>query len=168
MASAARERDWRRDSAGCVLDDDGHFQNGSSTNDDTTELVVLARLTGGVIDRVTFADARCTVQAGTRTVYWIDRVRPADSVAALADVVRRDGKDPEQRDGARRGPERARSGALAVIALTDDQSSDRVLEEFVAPEVSSTRTARRGVLAGRGPRGYGCPGDRSAVPQRRR
>ncbi len=136
--SAARERDWRRDSAGCVLDDDGRFQNGSSTNDDTTELVVLARLTGGVIDRVTFADARCTVQAGTRTVYWIDRVRPADSVAALADVVRRDGKDPEQRDGARRGPERARSGALAVIALTDDQSSDRVLEEFVAPEVSST------------------------------
>ena len=70
--SASRERDWQRDSAGCVLDDEGRFQNGSSTNDDTTELVVLARLTGGVIDRVTFADARCTVQAGTRTVYWID------------------------------------------------------------------------------------------------
>jgi HEAT repeat protein len=136
--SSPRERDWQRNSDGCVLDDEGRFENGSSTTDDTTALVVLARLTGGIIDRVTFADARCTVQAGTRTVYWIAGVRPGDSVATLAEIVRRDGKSPGRRGDAGRRPERARSGALAVIALTDDPSSDRVLEEFVAPEVSPT------------------------------
>jgi HEAT repeat protein len=135
--SDSSERSWQRDLAACVLDDEGRFQNGSSTNDDTTALVVLARIGAGVIDRVTFADARCTVQAGTRTVYWIDGVRPADSVAVLAEVIRRDGKDARQHGSAERRPERARGGALAVIALTDDPASDSVLEEFVAPEETS-------------------------------
>ena len=136
--SDSPERGWQRDVAGCVLDDEGRFQNGSSTRDDTTALVVLARLAGGVIDRVTFTDARCTVQAGARTVYWIDGVRPADSVTLLEQTVRRDTSEAPQREHAARAPERARSGALAVIALTDDPSSDRVLEGFVAPEISST------------------------------
>jgi hypothetical protein len=121
-----------------VLDDEGRFKNGSSTKDDTTALVVLARLAGGVIDRVTFTDARCTVEAGTRTVYWIDGVRAADSVAVLGEVVRADGKGLPQGGKSGDEPERARSGALAVIALTDDPSSDRVLEGFVAPDVSSS------------------------------
>ena len=155
--SGAPGRDQHRDSAGCVLDDDGRFQNGSSTNDDTTALVVLARLTAGLIDRVTFTDARCTVQAGTRTVYWIDRVRPADSIALLAEVVRREGKDPQGRGEGGREPERARSGALAVIALTDEPSADRALEEFVAPDVSSTvrRDAAFWLGAARGATGAG-------------
>ena len=34
--SDERNRDWHRENTGCVLDDDGHFQNGSSTNGDTT------------------------------------------------------------------------------------------------------------------------------------
>jgi hypothetical protein len=140
--SAARDRDPERDGPGCVLDDEGRLQHGSSTKDDTRTLVVVARLTGGIVDRVTFADARCTVQAGTRVVYWIDDVRPADSVAALSDVVRRDGKGEGKTPGegghAGGRPERARSGALAVIALTDDPSSDRALEEFVAPGVQPT------------------------------
>ena len=129
-----------------MLDDEGRFQNGSSTKDDTTALVVLARLAGGVIDRVTFTDARCTVEAGTRTVYWIDGVRAADSVALLGEVVRRDGTEPPQREQPRRAPERARSGALAAIALTDDPSADRVLEEFVAPDLvhASGATPRSG------------------------
>jgi hypothetical protein len=136
--SGWRERDWQKDGAGCVLDDEGRFKNGSSTKDDTTALVVLARLAGGVIDRVTFTDARCTVQAGTRTVYWIDGVRAADSAAVLGEVVRADGKGLPQGGKGGDEPERARSGALAVIALTDDPSSDRVLEGFVAPDVSSS------------------------------
>ena len=131
--SDGRNRDPRRENAGCVLDDDGHVQDGSSTTGDTTTLVVLARLTGGAVDRVTFTDARCTVQAGARTVYWVDRVRQADSVALLADVVRRDSESPRKAAQSRHSPERARSTALAVIALTDDPSVDRVLEEFVAP-----------------------------------
>jgi hypothetical protein len=139
----ARDHEWQdRRAGGCVLDDDGHFQNGSWTTDDTTTLVVLARLRAGVVDRVTFTDARCTVQAGTRTIYWIDNVRGADSVAQLAPVVRRE-------DGDNRG------GALAALAMTDDPSADRVLEDFVAPQVTTKlrRDAAFWLGAARGPSG---------------
>ena len=131
--SDERNRDWHRENTGCVLDDDGHFQNGSSTNDDTTTLVVLARVSGGVVDRVTFTDARCTVEAGTRTVYWMDGVRHDDSVAVLTKVVRREGADLQNAPASRHTPDQTKSAALAAIALTDDPSADRVLEELVAP-----------------------------------
>jgi hypothetical protein len=140
--SGARDPDRQRYAAGCVLDDDGHFQNGSSATDDITTLVVLARLSDGLIDRVTFTDARCTVQAGTRTVYWLDGVRPGDSIALLAEVVRRAGTGPRDADTSGHGrsgaTDGANSGALAAIALTDDRSADRVLQGFVAPQVSSS------------------------------
>jgi hypothetical protein len=132
----------RRDDAerGCVLDEDGHLEHGSSTTRDTTELVVLARLQDGAIGRVTFTDARCTVDAGNRTVYFLEHVRPADSVVWLARLVDsgdpgsarlQPGRDPDHR------PHRLESPTLAVIALTDDPSADRVLEGFVAPDQPS-------------------------------
>jgi hypothetical protein len=124
---------------GCVLDEDGHFENGSATTGDTTRLVVLARRQGGVFDRLTFTDARCTVQAGNRTVYWLDGVRPADSVTWAARLIEdgagRDPGDarlPAGRDRDRH--DRVRSAALALIALTDDASADRMLEGFAAPD----------------------------------
>ena len=117
----SRPRKGRHDGGrDCVLEEDGHFVNGSSTEGDTTELVVLARLQTGGADRLTFTDARCTVQAGNRTVYFLEQVRPADSVAWVANLAGRD-----------RG---LRDTALAVIALTGDPSADRTLEQFVAPD----------------------------------
>jgi hypothetical protein len=139
--SGAWERDTQRNTADCVLDDDGHIRNGRngrSTTDDTTTLVVLARVSGGLIDRVTFTDGRCTVQAGTRMVYWLDGVRPDHSIALLAEVVRRAAAGSDEADTSRHGGKGARSGALAAIALTDDRSADPVLEGFVAPQVSSS------------------------------
>lgn len=114
---------------GCVLDDEGRLEGGASSEDDTTALVILTRFTAGRIDRVAFTDARCTVQAGNRTVYWIDAVQPADSVGLLAGVVR----DAAQRLDASR-LEKAQSGFLAAIALTDDPSADKALESFVAAD----------------------------------
>jgi hypothetical protein len=108
----------------CVLDEDGHIEHGNAMDGGTTRLVVLGRLHDGAIDRVTFADARCTVQAGPRTVYWLEGVRPADSVTWAARLI-------EEEAG--HGPDRVRSTALALIALTDDPSADRVLEDFTTP-----------------------------------
>jgi hypothetical protein len=156
--SGAWERDPQRFTGGCVLDDDGHIRNGrngSSTTDDTTELVVLARVSDGLIDRVTITDARCTVQAGTRTVYWLDGVRPGDSIALLAEVVRRAATGSDDVDASRHGSKGTRSGALAAIALTDDRSADPVLEGFVAPQLSSSlrRDAAFWLGAARGAQG---------------
>ena len=105
----------------CVLDDEGHLGRGSSTTGDTTSIVVLVRFAARAIDRVTFTDARCVVQAGARPVYWMDGASPKDSVGLLAEVVER------RVDDARH----VRQGALAALALTDDRSADAALERFV-------------------------------------
>ena len=134
--SHGRNGSWREDPNRCVLDDDGRLEHGTQSMRDTTTLVVLVRTTGGLMDRVTFADMRCTVEAGTRTVYWMEHVRPADSVSLLARWIRRDGVDAAA--AARDTHHGGRSSALAAIALTDDASADRVLQDLVAPGVESS------------------------------
>jgi HEAT repeats len=146
--------DWRngdrwRD-CDCVLDEDGHIDHGSATSGNTTRLVVLTRLQDGAIDRVTFTDARCTVQAANRTVYWLEGVRPADNVTWAARLIETAaGRDASDRhDG-------VRSTALALVALTDDASADRVVEDFTASNRPSglRRDAAFWLGAARGARG---------------
>jgi hypothetical protein len=146
--------DWRngdrwRD-CDCVLDEDGHFDHGNATSGNTTRLVVLTRLQDGAIDRVTFTDARCTVQAANRTVYWLEGVRPADNVTWAARLI----ETGAGRDGSDRH-DRVRSTALALVALTDDASADRVLEDFTASNRPSElrRDAAFWLGAARGARG---------------
>jgi hypothetical protein len=155
-------RDGHRSRDGdCVLEEEGHFDNGSVTSGDTTRLVVLGRLQDGGVDRVTFTDARCTIQAGNRTVFWLDGVRPAASITWAARLIENGAGGPRgaghDSDGAGLPPprqatvdrrssseggqagrdqrhrhDRVRSPALALVALTDDASADRVLEDFTA------------------------------------
>ena len=138
--SQHNDRNWNdRSESRCVLDEDGNFEGGNNVGGQATSLLILVRTTRGAIDRVTFADARCPVEAGTRTVYWIDSVRPADSVQLLAAVVRRDAAGVKDDNGD--GTSRCGKRALAAVALHADSSVEPVLEGFVAP--SSTRWLRR-------------------------
>jgi hypothetical protein len=121
----------RHEASDCVLDDEGRLGRGSSTSGDTTSLVVLARFTARAIDRVTFTDSRCVVQAGARPVSWMERASARDSVALLADVVTRRAGDVHE----------TWKGALAALALTDDPSADAALEGFV--EAAQPRELRR-------------------------
>jgi hypothetical protein len=127
------QRDWREESA-CTLTADDLDCN-RNVGDGTTTLLVFVRLVHGSIDRVTFIDARRRVEAGAQTVIWLDGVRPSESVALLADLVRdeaqsaRGGDEPS---GDRH--ERGRKPALAVLALTDDPTADSALETFVRPD----------------------------------
>jgi hypothetical protein len=118
---SSRERDDEY-----VLNEDGDFEHGSSTSYDTTALVVFARLQARRVDRLTFTDARCTVEAGRRTVYWLEHVRAADSVGLMAELVRP--------GGAAQTTDQLRRSALAVMALTDDVSADAELDRLVQPE----------------------------------
>jgi hypothetical protein len=148
---------WNRDVARCVLDDDGNFSEGGNINDGTKTVVILVRISNRAIDRVAVTDARCTVDAGGRTVYWLDRVVPHESVGLLAGLVRREAAEPSSRDGHNGGDDHkhGRRQALVAIALTADRSADAVLEEFVAP--ANPRWLRRDAAfwlgASRGARG---------------
>jgi hypothetical protein len=147
-------RSWRHDR--CVLDDDGSFSEGGNIDDGAERLVIFARLARRSIDRIAVADARCTVDAGTKTVYWLEHVVPGESVALLAGLIRQEVADKRAvDDDDDRGSRHGRRHALVAIALTADASSDSVLEEFVAP--ANPRWLRRDAAfwlgAARGTRG---------------
>jgi hypothetical protein len=130
----------------CVLDDDGDIRNGSGFTGETRRLIVLARSEGRRLTRVAFADERCTVDAGSRPVYWLTSVAPAQSVAVLAGVVR----DSASGDGEKSGRH-----ALPALAMHADPSADAALASFVAPD--QRRELRRDAAfwlgAARGPAG---------------
>jgi hypothetical protein len=136
-----RERSWYRVNR-CVLDDDGNFRDSGGIDDGAERIVIFARLASRSIDRVAVADTRCTVDAGTKTVYFLDQVAPAESVALLTALVRQEAGEPGSRDDESRGDKgHGRRSALVAIALTADPAADHVLAEFVAP--SNPRWLRR-------------------------
>ena len=141
VARSGDRGNWNDGEGRCVLDDDGDFRGDHGIRGNLEDLVVLVRGTAGAIDRLTFSDARCTVDAGGRTVYWLDSVVPAESVRLIAGVVtnrarsdRGDGDHGDRhRDPAQRG--------IAAIALHRDDASDAALGQFVQP--SSPKWLRR-------------------------
>ena len=125
--------DWNDGEGRCVLDDDGDFRGNHGMGGSLEDMVVLVRGTQGAVDRLTFSDARCTVEAGSRAVYWLDAVVPAESVRLIAGIVtnRSHAGDPDREHGDRhRDP--AQRG-IAAIALHRDAAADLALGEFVQP-----------------------------------
>ena len=123
------QHEWKQRVERVVLDEDGHLEPGNGTWGDTTTLAILALMKAGVVTNVVTTDARVTIDAGRQRVVMLDHVRPKDSVTWLASVVR----DQAKADGSSsRSVERCAQGALAGIALTDDDSADTVLPPFTA------------------------------------
>jgi HEAT repeat protein len=122
---------WSDGSAArCVLDDDGEFrEHGSRGN--MTEMLVLARTSHGALDRLAFTDERCTVQAGSRTIYWLDGVTPGDSVRLLDGMIRRDttGASADEDHGRDKS---IGHRALPALALHDTPEAERALTQYVA------------------------------------
>jgi HEAT repeat protein len=141
MARSGDRGNWNDGEGRCVLDDDGDFRGDHGIQGNLEDLVILVRTTAAALDRLTFSDARCTVDAGARTVYWLDGVVPAESVKLIAGLVsnraRLDGGDNDHgdrhRDPAQRG--------IAAIALHRDAAADAALGQFVQP--SSPKWLRR-------------------------
>ena len=76
VAARTPRQSWYGDVNRCVLDDDGDIRDRGGMDDGAERLVIFARLVSRSIDRVAFTDARCTVDAGAKTVYWLERVAP--------------------------------------------------------------------------------------------
>jgi HEAT repeat protein len=117
--------------ARCVLDDEGEFRESRGFRGNLTEMIVLARASHGALDRIAFTDERCTVEAGSRTIYWLDGVTPADSVHLLDGLIRRDatGSSADEDHGRDR---RIGHRALPALALHDAPEAERTLTQYVA------------------------------------
>src|SRR6266436_4088395 len=91
------------------------------------QLVVLFRLEGKQVMRIREASANCTLDAGGLPFIWLTGVKPAESVALLADFVRKATFEGH-------GQHEIGQGALSAIALHADPAADRAFESFVAAD----------------------------------
>jgi hypothetical protein len=85
-------------------------------------MVVLFRIADRAVDRIRVFSEDCELDAGGRTVTWLEAVRPADSVALLESFA-------APADGRR---DRVADGAISAIALHGDPAADASLERLVA------------------------------------
>jgi hypothetical protein len=84
-------------------------------------MVVLLRVANRRVERVRIFSEDCELDAGGRTVTWLDAVRPADSVALLESLV---AASTDRRD-------RVTDGGISAIALHADPSADAALERLL-------------------------------------
>jgi len=108
-------------------------------------LHVLFRVEHRQVQKLRSFSADCELDTGGMTLFWLTDVRSKDSTLFLASFIDSSpGEDVSKR--------RLTEGALAAIALHDDESADRVLEslagdmrsEFVREKVSFWLGAARG------------------------
>jgi hypothetical protein len=85
-------------------------------------MVVLFRVAERAVDRIRVFSEDCELDAGGRTITWLDGVRPADSIALLEGYA-------VPADGRR---DRIVDGAISAIALHGDATADAALERLVA------------------------------------
>ena len=120
----------------CRLEKENGFTSSGSKNDGETgtvqlegsrQLVVLFRLEGKQAMRIRQASENCTLDAGGLPFIWLTGVKPTESVALLADFVRKSTFEGH-------GDHEIGQGALSAIALHADASADRAFEFFVASD----------------------------------
>ena len=91
---------------------------------ETSRFSVFYRIVSGAIERVRVFSEECAIDAGGRSVHWIDDVKPA-SVALLMTVVPAPPSTETRRD-------RVVDGAITAIALHGDPAADAALDTLAA------------------------------------
>jgi len=111
--------------SGSISQKDG--KDGTVQLEGSRQLVVLFRLEGKQVMRIREASENCTLDAGGLSFIWLTAVKPAESVALLADFVHKATFEGH-------GEHEIGQGALSAIALHADASADRTFESFVAAD----------------------------------
>jgi hypothetical protein len=116
-----------------------------------TNLVVLARVIQGKVERLRMIGDDCPLDAGGRTVYWLDSVTSAESLRYLTTLVRAGGPDRAPFD---QEPSHAQN-ALRAISYHRDAAADAALEQFAtdARDANLRRQATSYLGSMRGARG---------------
>jgi hypothetical protein len=96
---------------GCMTDDRGiALETGRPIRlEGPQTLVVLYRVEERAVQRVRFFSEDCELDAGGRTIHWLEGVKPADSVRMLSSFLSRDDR-----------PSSAANSALVAIAMHED------------------------------------------------
>jgi HEAT repeat protein len=102
-------------------------QGGTIQLEGSRQLVVLFRLEGKQVTRIREASENCTLDAGGLPFIRLTGVKPAESVALLADFV-------HEATFEGHGEHEIGQGALSAIALHEDASADRAFASFVAAD----------------------------------
>jgi hypothetical protein len=110
---------------------DSRASGGTVHLEGSRQLLVLVRLEGKQVTRIRQASEDCTLDVGGLPFIWLTGVKPADSVALLADFVHNFSLEGH-------GEHQVGQGALAAIAMHDDASADQAFAAFVAPDQPET------------------------------
>jgi HEAT repeat protein len=115
-----------------------------------TNVIVLARLVGGRVERLRTVGDDCPMDAGGRTVYWLDNVTP-ESIRFLAALAQAGPTDRSMYENDRRVAE----NAVRAIGYHRDASADTALDRIAAEhrEVSVRRQAASTLTSLRGAHG---------------
>ena len=113
-----------------------------------TSVVVLARLIAGRVERLRTVGDDCPMDAGGRTVYWLDAITPAESIRFLAALAQAGPSDRMMYENDRRVAETA----VRAIGYHRDASADAALDRIAADhresairrQAASTLTSLRG------------------------
>jgi HEAT repeat protein len=97
-----------------------------------TSMVVLFRVVNKQVERIRVFSEDCQLDAGGREVTWLSGVKGAESVALLESLIT---AQPDRRD-------RIVEGAIAAIALHQDQGADGALERLLATSQPTAVRAR--------------------------
>ena len=92
---------------------------GKARLEPSPDLSVFIRFEAGLFSRAAAYSFDCEIDAGGTRVVWLTGVKPAESLAWLADRVT---KDPDN--------SRSRDGVLAAVAFHADNGADSVLERL--------------------------------------
>ena len=111
----------------------GTTKSGVVRLEGSDRMVVLFRVANRTVDRIRVFSDDCELDAGGRTVTWLEGVRPADSVALLESFA-------IPADGRR---DRVTDGAISAIALHADPAADASLDRLVG--VSQPEAVRKKV-----------------------
>ena len=140
-----------RTGGGCRIEEHGSFsmrgddERLASLDDETA--IVLLRADQGRIGRVRVVSRGCGIDAGGRTLTWVDEVKPAESLALLSSLVA---------SGDEGGRDKVTESALMAIAVHEGTAADDVLERFIAPAQPERIRKKAAFWMGnmRGRRGY--------------
>jgi len=134
---------------GCALENEHSTIEGKVQNcqlESPKEFYVFVRVSQGKAEKVRMFTPNCAIDAGGMTVYWLENVKPADSVSYLLNIAESGGE-------AKHG---AAEGAIAAIALHRDRAADQALAHLMSAGHSDRVVEQATFWAGnaRGSRGY--------------
>jgi HEAT repeat protein len=115
-----------------------------------SDLVILLRVVSGQVERMRSVAADCPLDAGGRTVVWLQGVTPADSLKYLDGFLRPNtGITPAQE-------QRLSEAAVSAIALHRDAAADTILDRLATGPTNNDlrKQARTALGSTRGAHGF--------------